>query len=75
DQFRALDFARLNAAMAEPLFVDLRNVYPPEELTRHAFRHLGIGRASAPRLVAETAAPPAVAAQERAAPVAAGAAR
>ncbi len=44
DQFRALDFTRLKALVAEPVLVDLRNIYRPEEVTRHGFTHAGIGR-------------------------------
>src|ERR1041385_7130000 len=33
EQFRALDFARLKKAMAEPVLVDLRNVYRLEDMT------------------------------------------
>ncbi|MFD1283155.1 UDP binding domain-containing protein, partial [Methylobacterium goesingense] len=41
--FRALDFARLATLMAAPVMVDLRNVYTPDEATRHGFRYAGIG--------------------------------
>jgi UDPglucose 6-dehydrogenase len=44
DQFRALDFARLKKAVATPLLIDLRNVYRPEEVSRHGFTIVGIGR-------------------------------
>ena len=44
DQFRALDFKRLKKAVATPLLVDLRNVYRPEEVSRHGFTVVGIGR-------------------------------
>jgi UDPglucose 6-dehydrogenase len=44
DQFRALDFARLKKVVAVPLLVDLRNVYRPEEVSRHGFTIVGIGR-------------------------------
>ncbi|MDK9696021.1 MAG: UDP-glucose/GDP-mannose dehydrogenase family protein [Siculibacillus sp.] len=45
DQFRALDFGRLGAVVSDRVLVDLRNIYRAEEVTRHGFRHLGIGRA------------------------------
>jgi UDPglucose 6-dehydrogenase len=45
EQFRALDFARLKKIMANPVLVDLRNVYRPEEVARHGFAYEGIGRA------------------------------
>ena len=44
DQFRALDLARLRRLVAEPVLVDLRNIYRDEEVTRHDFRHIAIGR-------------------------------
>jgi len=34
DKFRALDLTRLASVMAQPILVDLRNVYPPEEATK-----------------------------------------
>src|SRR3984893_704399 len=43
EQFRALDFDRLRRAMKQPVLVDLRNVYRPEEL--EGFVYHGIGRA------------------------------
>jgi UDPglucose 6-dehydrogenase len=45
DVLRALDLGRLRAAMAQPIFVDLRGVYPPEEVEQHGLRWFGIGRA------------------------------
>lgn len=44
EQFRALDFPTLKVAMANPVIVDLRNVYPPEEAVRYGFTYTGIGR-------------------------------
>jgi UDPglucose 6-dehydrogenase len=44
DQFRALDWSRLRLLVSEPVFVDLRNVYRAEEVTRHGFSYLSIGR-------------------------------
>jgi UDPglucose 6-dehydrogenase len=45
DVFRALDLARARAAMAEPVIVDLRNVYPPAEMRARGFRYSSVGRA------------------------------
>jgi UDPglucose 6-dehydrogenase len=45
EQFRALDFERLKAAMARPVLVDLRNIYRPEEVARHGFVYESVGRA------------------------------
>ena len=44
DQFRALDLARLKAAMRAPVLVDLRNVYRPEELRAQGFTYASVGR-------------------------------
>ena len=48
EQFRALDLDAIKAAMKTPVMVDLRNVYPPEEVERYGFSYTGIGRAPAP---------------------------
>jgi UDPglucose 6-dehydrogenase len=45
EQFRALDFARLKKVMERPVLVDLRNIYRPEEVTRHGFVYESVGRA------------------------------
>ena len=44
ESFRALDFDRLRGAMADPLLVDLRNVYRRSQVARHGFRYVSIGR-------------------------------
>jgi UDPglucose 6-dehydrogenase len=44
DVLRALDLKRLARAMAQPIFVDLRGVYPPEEVEQAGLRWFGIGR-------------------------------
>ena len=44
EQFRALDLARLKAAMANPVVVDLRNVYRPDDMRRLGFTYVGVGR-------------------------------
>jgi UDPglucose 6-dehydrogenase len=44
DPFRALDLDRLKAAMAQPVLVDLRNIYRPEDMAARGFRYSGIGR-------------------------------
>jgi UDPglucose 6-dehydrogenase len=44
EQFRALDLARLKAEMAQPVIVDLRNVYRPDEMAEHGFIYDSIGR-------------------------------
>ncbi len=44
EQFRVLDLARLKGIMADPVIVDLKNVFQPEELTKAGFVHESIGR-------------------------------
>jgi UDPglucose 6-dehydrogenase len=44
EQFRALDLNRLKKVMASPIIVDLRNIYPSEELTKAGFTYDSIGR-------------------------------
>jgi UDPglucose 6-dehydrogenase len=44
EQFRALDLARLKKEMAQPVIVDLRNIYRPDEMTEHGFTYESIGR-------------------------------
>ncbi|KRA45682.1 UDP-glucose dehydrogenase family protein [Devosia sp. Root635] len=44
NEFRSLDLARLKAAMAAPVLVDLRNVYRHDEVARHGFAYTSIGR-------------------------------
>ncbi|MCX5515485.1 UDP-glucose 6-dehydrogenase [Kaistia algarum] len=44
DAFRALDFVRLRGVMASPVLVDLRNVYRREQIVRHGFRYISVGR-------------------------------
>jgi UDPglucose 6-dehydrogenase len=44
EQFRALDLTRLREVMAQPLIIDLRNVYRPEEMKRANFRYVSVGR-------------------------------
>ena len=49
-QFRALDLDRLKAAMAQPVVVDLRNIYRPEDMAAHGFTYDSVGRASSASL-------------------------
>jgi UDPglucose 6-dehydrogenase len=44
DVFRALDFPRLRRLMKQPVLVDLRNIYQPEEVLRHGFAYSSVGR-------------------------------
>jgi UDPglucose 6-dehydrogenase len=43
-QFRALDLGRLKGAMKQPVVVDLRNIYRPEEMAEHGFTYESVGR-------------------------------
>ena len=45
DQFRALDIDRVKLLMQQPVMVDLRNVYRPDEMRARGFRYASIGRA------------------------------
>jgi UDPglucose 6-dehydrogenase len=46
-QFRALDLTRLKSIMKQPVIVDLRNVYRPEEMAAAGFVYEGVGRGAA----------------------------
>jgi UDPglucose 6-dehydrogenase len=48
DAFRALDLERIRTVMREPVLVDLRNIYPPEEAARHGFTYASVGRPARP---------------------------
>lgn len=43
-QFRALDLARLKREMAQPIIVDLRNIYRPAEMAQFGIAYESIGR-------------------------------
>jgi UDPglucose 6-dehydrogenase len=49
EQFRALDLTRLKNEMAQPVIVDLRNIYRPDEMAEHGFTYESIGRPADPR--------------------------
>ncbi len=44
DDFRALDMKRLKSVMAEPVVVDLRNIYRPDDMRKLGFKYASIGR-------------------------------
>jgi UDPglucose 6-dehydrogenase len=44
EQFRALDFGRLKATMASPVFVDLKNVYQASDIAALGFEYESVGR-------------------------------
>ena len=41
-----LDLARLKALLRQPIVVDLRNIYRPDEMARHGFTYLSVGASS-----------------------------
>jgi len=44
DAFRALDFDRVKSAMKQPVLVDLRNIYRPDDMKRRGFSYVSVGR-------------------------------
>jgi UDPglucose 6-dehydrogenase len=47
-QYRTLDLERVKREMAQPVVVDLRNIYRPEEMAALGFTYESIGRAAEP---------------------------
>jgi UDPglucose 6-dehydrogenase len=44
EQFRALDLDRIKGLLIDPIIVDLRNVYKPDEMRRRGFTYYSVGR-------------------------------
>ena len=44
DEFRALDLVRVKSALASPIIVDLRNIYPINAMKALEFRYVCVGR-------------------------------
>jgi UDPglucose 6-dehydrogenase len=44
NEFRELDMARIKGLLKEPVIVDTRNIYDPEEMENLGFRYVGVGR-------------------------------
>ena len=44
DPFRALDLDRIKLLMKQPVLIDLRNIYRPDDMARRGFKYSGIGR-------------------------------
>ena len=44
DEFRALDLARVKSLLKSPILIDLRNIYPPEDVRDAGFSYSSIGR-------------------------------
>ena len=49
NEFRALNFDRISAALRQPVLVDLRNVYDPHRMRAHGFAYTSVGRGEEPR--------------------------
>jgi UDPglucose 6-dehydrogenase len=46
NEFRGLDFARLKSVMLEPVMIDFRNLYLPQDVAEAGFAYHSLGRAS-----------------------------
>jgi UDPglucose 6-dehydrogenase len=44
NQFRRLDLQRIKEQLKNPVFIDLRNVYDPDQMKRLGFIYSGVGR-------------------------------
>jgi UDPglucose 6-dehydrogenase len=44
DAFRALDLKRVKSLLSQPILVDLRNIYPREEVEAAGLQYTGVGR-------------------------------
>jgi UDPglucose 6-dehydrogenase len=44
NQFRRLDLQRIKGLLKTPIFIDLRNVYDPDQMKRLGFTYCGVGR-------------------------------
>jgi UDPglucose 6-dehydrogenase len=44
NQFRRLDLQRIKELLKAPIFIDLRNVYDPDQMKRLGFHYCGVGR-------------------------------
>ena len=44
DQFRALDLMRVKNLLKAPIFIDLRNIYRPDDMQALGFDYISIGR-------------------------------
>lgn len=46
NEFRGLDLARMGSLLKQPVMVDLRNIYRPEEMAAAGFHYTSVGRAA-----------------------------
>jgi UDPglucose 6-dehydrogenase len=44
NEFRALDLARVRAAMKAPVMIDMRNIYEPRNMAEAGFSYHSLGR-------------------------------
>jgi UDPglucose 6-dehydrogenase len=44
NQFRRLDLQRIRGLLKTPIFIDLRNVYDPDQMEQLGFNYCGVGR-------------------------------
>lgn len=56
NEFRSLDLGRLKQSMKSAVLVDLRNVYRYDEVARHGFVYVSVGRHGDSRVTAEARA-------------------
>ena len=46
DAFRALDLKRIASMLKQPILVDLRNIYPPQDVIDAGLHYTGVGKAT-----------------------------
>jgi UDPglucose 6-dehydrogenase len=56
EAFRSLDLARLALSMRNRILFDCRNLLEPQEMPRHGFRYLSLGRGGVPRAIKQVSA-------------------
>lgn len=44
NEFKELDFKKIKKLMRQPIIIDGRNIYDPEEMKKLGFKYIGIGR-------------------------------
>jgi UDPglucose 6-dehydrogenase len=44
NEFKQLDMARIKSLMRQPVLIDGRNIYQPEEMKQLGFTYRGVGR-------------------------------
>ena len=44
NEFRALDLDKMKSFLKEPIMVDLRNIYSPEEMAANGITYVSVGR-------------------------------